>query len=137
MAYNYENLSLEKGMYRESGKTFTQVLEELDPSEKYRNTPLEGLDAYQRQLKRFDIRVKGANSDNVEKVLRHDAVVCAVSGICGQKRENRNGGGKHSPVHNGNGYQISRAWTTARFTQTQPTTTRALNMWRRGVYPGD
>ncbi len=67
MAYNYENLSLEKGMYRESGKTFTQVLEKLDPSEKYRNTPLEGLDAYQRQLKRFDIRVKGANSDNVEK----------------------------------------------------------------------
>ncbi len=67
MAYNYENLNLEKGMYRESGKTFTQVLEELDPSEKYRNTPLEGLDAYQRQLKRFDIRVKGANSDNVEK----------------------------------------------------------------------
>ena len=34
MAYNYENLNLEKGMYRESGKTFTQVLEELDPSEK-------------------------------------------------------------------------------------------------------
>lgn len=67
MAYNYENLNLEKGMYRESGKTFTQVLEELDPSEKYRNTPIEGLDAYQRQLKRFDIRVKGANSDNVEK----------------------------------------------------------------------
>ena len=30
-------------------------------------TSLEGLDAYQRQLKRFDIRVKGANSDNVEK----------------------------------------------------------------------
>ena len=67
MAYNFENLNLEKGMYRETGKSFAQVLEELDPSEKYKNTPLDGLDAYQRQLKRFDIKVKGANSDNVEK----------------------------------------------------------------------
>ena len=43
------------------------VLEELDPSEHYRGTPLEGLDAFQRQLKRFDIHVKGAGSDMVEK----------------------------------------------------------------------
>lgn len=67
MSYNFENIRLEKGMYRETGKTFTQVLEELDPSEKYKNTPLEGMDAYQRQLKRFGIRAKGANSDKVEK----------------------------------------------------------------------
>ena len=67
MSYNFENIRLEKGMYRETGKTFTQVLEELDPSEKYKNTPMEGMDAYQRQLKRFGIRVKGANSDKVEK----------------------------------------------------------------------
>ena len=67
MSYTYENIRLEKGMYRETGKSFTQVLEELDPSEKYKNTPLEGLDAYQRQLKRFGIRAKGANSDKVEK----------------------------------------------------------------------
>ena len=67
MSYNYENIRLEKGMYRETGKSFLQVLEELDPSEKYKNTPLEGMDAYQRQLKRFGIRVKGANSDKVEK----------------------------------------------------------------------
>ena len=44
-----------------------QALEELDPSEHYRGTPLEGLDAFQRQLKRFDIHVKGAGSDMVEK----------------------------------------------------------------------
>ena len=67
MSYTYENIRLEKGMYRETGKTFLQVLEELDPSEKYKNTPLEGMDAYQRQLKRFGIRAKGANSDRVEK----------------------------------------------------------------------
>ncbi len=63
----FDNLRLEKGMYRESGKTFSQVLEGLDPSEAYRGTALEGTDAFQRQLKRFGIRVKGAGSDNVEK----------------------------------------------------------------------
>ena len=67
MAYHYENLKLEKGMYGRSGRSFSQTLEELDPSEYYRGTPLEGLDAFQRQLKRFDIRVKGAGSDMVEK----------------------------------------------------------------------
>ncbi|MBQ5739164.1 MAG: phage major capsid protein [Oscillospiraceae bacterium] len=67
MAYQFENLKLEKGMYAQSGKSFTKVLESLDPSENYRGTPLEGLDAFQRQLKRFDIRVKGAGSDKVEK----------------------------------------------------------------------
>ena len=67
MAYHYENIRLEKGMYGRSGMSFTKTLEELDPSEQYRGTPLEGLDAFQRQLKRFDIKVKGAGSDNVEK----------------------------------------------------------------------
>ena len=67
MAYTYDNLKLEKGMYGEAGKSFTQVLEAADPSENYRGTPLEGLDAFQRQLKRFDIKVKGAGSDKVEK----------------------------------------------------------------------
>ena len=41
----YETLKLEKGMYSAPGKSFTQALEELDPSENYRGTPLEGLDA--------------------------------------------------------------------------------------------
>ena len=67
MAYHYENIKLEKGMYGQSGTTFTKTLEKLDPSENYRGTPLEGLDAFQRQLKRFDIRVKGAGRDMVEK----------------------------------------------------------------------
>lgn len=64
---NFEAIVLEKGMYGVPGKSFTQVLEELDSSENYRGTALEGLDAYQRQLKRFGIRVSGPGSDTVEK----------------------------------------------------------------------
>ena len=66
----FENLKLEKGMYRQEGMNFTQVLESLDPSENYRGTALEGTDAFQRQLKRFGIRVKGAGSSTVEKFFR-------------------------------------------------------------------
>ncbi|BAK99084.1 hypothetical protein OBV_18860 [Oscillibacter valericigenes Sjm18-20] len=70
MAYHYENIKLEKGMYGQTGRSFSQALEELDPSENYRGTPAEGLDAFQRQLKRFDIKVKGAGSDMVEKFFK-------------------------------------------------------------------
>ena len=66
----YDNLRLEKGMYRQEGMSFTQVLEALDPSENYRGTALEGTDAFQRQLKRFGIRAKGAGSSAVEKFFR-------------------------------------------------------------------
>ena len=76
MAYYYDNLKLDKGMYQESGRSFSQVLERLDPSERYKGTGLEGLDAFQRQLKRFDIKVKGAGSDVVEKFFQtSDAAV--------------------------------------------------------------
>ena len=54
----FDNIHLEKGMYHEAGRSFTQVLEQLDPSEGYRGTPLENTDAFQRQLKRFDIKGK-------------------------------------------------------------------------------
>ncbi len=63
----YDNLRLEKGMYRQAGQSFTQVLESLDPSENYRGTALEGTDAFQRQLKRFGILAKGSGSSPVEK----------------------------------------------------------------------
>lgn len=66
----YETLKLEKGMYNAPGKGFAQVLEGMDASENYRGTPLEGLDAYQRQLKRFDIHVSGPGSDLVEKFFQ-------------------------------------------------------------------
>ena len=67
MAFSYDNLKLDKGMYQEAGRTFTQVLERQDPSEQYKGTSLEGLDAFQRQQKRNDIKVKGAGSDVVDK----------------------------------------------------------------------
>lgn len=67
---NYETMKLEKGMYAVPGKNFTQVLEQLDPSANYSGSPLAGLDAYQRQLKRFDIRVSGAGSDPVQKFFQ-------------------------------------------------------------------
>jgi len=70
MNMGYDNLKLEKGMYRQAGMSFTQVLESLDPSENYRGTALEGTDAFQRQLKRFGIRAKGAGSSPVEKFFR-------------------------------------------------------------------
>ena len=66
----YDNLKLEKGMYRQEGMSFTQVLESLDPSENYRGTALEGTDAFQRQLKRFGIRAKGEGSSAVESFFR-------------------------------------------------------------------
>ncbi len=66
----YDNITLEKGLYNISGKTFTQALAELDNDENYVGTELEGLDAYERQLKRFDIKVSGANSDRVEKFFK-------------------------------------------------------------------
>ena len=70
MAYQYENVKLDKGMYRQAGTTFSQVLEQQDPSQQYKGTELEGLDAFQRQLKRVDIKVKGPDSDCVEKFFR-------------------------------------------------------------------
>ena len=62
----FDTLKLEKGLYT-TGRSFTGTLEALDPSDQYQGTSLEGLDAYQRQLKRFDIRVSGAGSSPVEK----------------------------------------------------------------------
>ncbi|MDD5939062.1 MAG: phage major capsid protein [Clostridiales bacterium] len=70
MAYHYDNLKLDKGMYSVAGKNFTAVLEGEDPSERYKGTALEGLDAYQRQLKRFNIKVKGTGSDAVDRFFQ-------------------------------------------------------------------
>lgn len=63
----YNDIKLEKGMYNLSGKSFTSALEELDPSSAYIGTELESLDAFERQLKRYNIRVSGTECDKVEK----------------------------------------------------------------------
>ena len=52
----FENITIEKGMYQTRGG-LTAALEQLDPSENYAGTALEGLDAFSRQLKRFNIHV--------------------------------------------------------------------------------
>lgn len=64
---NYDTIKLEKGMYAVPGKSFSQVLESLDPSAQYEGTQAAGLDAFGRQLKRFDIKVSGQGSDYVGK----------------------------------------------------------------------
>lgn len=64
---SFDNLILEKGMYSHPTKSFSEILEELDPSANYQGTEYEGLDAFGRQLKRFNIKVSGAGSDQVSK----------------------------------------------------------------------
>lgn len=66
---HFENITIEKGMYQAKGG-LTAALEQLDPSENYAGSALEGLDAFSRQLKRFDIRVNGRGSDCVEKFFQ-------------------------------------------------------------------
>lgn len=64
----FDNIKLEKGLY--ASGDFTNALERIDPSENYEGTALDGLDAYQRQLKRFDIKVSGSGSDIVDKFFK-------------------------------------------------------------------
>lgn len=66
-----KDVKLDKGFYNVSGKTFSQILEDLDPSFNYKNTGLDNLDAFERQLKKFDIKIFGKNSDCVEKFFRN------------------------------------------------------------------
>lgn len=63
---NFETIKLDKGLYG-TRKGFLSELESIDPSENYKGTNLEGLDAFERQLKRFDIKLKGAGSSTVDK----------------------------------------------------------------------
>lgn len=66
---SYDTIQLDKSLYAAS-QGFTKALESADPTEQYRGTPLGELDAYERQLKRFGIRVGGAGSDRVEKFFQ-------------------------------------------------------------------
>lgn len=63
---NFETIKLDKSLYT-SPEGFSARLELLDPSANYESGDLFGLDAYQRQLKRFGIRVSGGGSDTVSK----------------------------------------------------------------------
>lgn len=62
---NYQNIAITKDMYK-NGERLTSQLERLDPSTGY-SGELAGLDAFERQLKRFDIKVSGERSDLLQK----------------------------------------------------------------------
>ncbi len=66
----YNTIKLEKGLYNITSKSFTEALCELDPDENYKSTDMEGLDAFERQLKRFDIKICGDMSDKVDKFFQ-------------------------------------------------------------------
>ena len=66
---NYETIRLDKSLYKADGG-FSQQLERLDPSKNYSGSELTGLDAFQRQLKRFDIKVSGRHSDPIAKFFQ-------------------------------------------------------------------
>ncbi len=68
---NYQNIRLEKSLYNGSGKSFSQQLEQLDPTAAYAGTELGELDAFGRQLKRFDIKVSGPASDQIQKFFQN------------------------------------------------------------------
>ena len=61
---NYQDITINKTLYRGS-ESFAERLEQLDPTENYRGTELDGLDAFQRQLKRFDTQVGGSHSSTL------------------------------------------------------------------------
>lgn len=65
----FENIKLDKGLYA-TGKGFLAELESVDPSDNYKGTALDGLDAFERQLKRFNIKVSGSASDTIEKFFK-------------------------------------------------------------------
>lgn len=65
----FETIKLDKGLYR-SNLGINAELERIDPSENYKGTSLDGLDAFERQLKRFNIKIKGADSSPIEKFFQ-------------------------------------------------------------------
>lgn len=61
----FEELKLEKGVYSEAsenGVSLTEYLESLDPSEEYNGSKLEGLDAFERQLMKENLKVGRGNA---------------------------------------------------------------------------
>lgn len=69
----YNEIALLKEMYDVPNKTLSDILTELDPDSGYNELDdLRGLDAYERQLKRFDIKVRGNKCDQVNTFFQSD-----------------------------------------------------------------
>ena len=60
----YTTIDLSSEMYDKYNGNLTQALEEIDNSSQYKGTPSADLDAFERQLKRFDIRVQSTYSES-------------------------------------------------------------------------
>ena len=90
MNQNYKEMNIHKSLYRGGSESFAERLEKLDPTENYRGTELGSLDAFQRQLKRFDIQVGG--SQHHRKVLPERPKRRAVPRISDACRPPGNGG---------------------------------------------
>jgi hypothetical protein len=70
---SYNKIAITKEMYDVPNKTLSDILTELDPDSGYNElNDLRGLDAYERQLKRFDIKVRGNKCDQVNKFFQSD-----------------------------------------------------------------
>ncbi len=70
-----KKLSLDKGIYKQSQdeqKSIAQLLEKEDPTENYKGTNLEKLDAYERQLAANDIVIKGKQASLVGDFFKTD-----------------------------------------------------------------
>lgn len=66
----YLNLPIPIDIYSEYPyKTATDALEELDPSENYAKADVSGLDAFERQMKRLDIKV-GDITEEIKKFFK-------------------------------------------------------------------
>jgi hypothetical protein len=91
---NFENICIRdyytsQYLYEEYD-SLSSYLEDNDSQESYFGTSLENLNAYERQLKRFDIKVSGLNCDCVEKFFQTSESsalfpefvrLCVISGL--------------------------------------------------------
>lgn len=72
---NYKKVSYDN-LYLFDDATATDILKKRDPDENYIGTELEGLDAYERQLKRWDIKVGGADGRSIiEAFAKNDETI--------------------------------------------------------------
>lgn len=69
MSYAYKSIFLDlvENCYKNINTTFTERLSEKDPDAPYLGSSLYGLDAYERQLYRYDIKVTGKDVDTIAK----------------------------------------------------------------------
>jgi len=74
----YNDIIITENMYIKYNNNLTKYLEEIDSGEQYIGSNLIGLDAFERQLKRFDIRVgddENNSSNNISDFFQNEQTV--------------------------------------------------------------